>query len=308
MGKCVYAPGGSSLAEDELVYWLNGELVPKSEARVSVLDHGFLYGDGVFEGIRVYNNRVFKLHDHLVRLFDSAKFIDMDIGMTIEEVEAAVLKTLRANGMREAYIRLVVSRGVGDLGLDPRKCDRPTVVIITDKIALYPPEVYETGIELCIVATRRNLVEAVNARVKSLNYLNNILAKIEVNKAGLGEGIMLHENGLVCEATADNIFIVKGDRFITPPAYLGALEGITRNTILELAAQAGYGAGEAPFTRFELYSADEVFMTGTGAEIMPVIKIDGRSIGDGKPGKKTLEILAKYRELTRTDGPIVMEE
>ncbi len=296
------------MSDEELVYWLNGELVKKSEAKISVLDHGFLYGDGVFEGIRVYHNRVFKLNDHLLRLYDSAKFIDMEIPMTLEEMEAAVLKTLRANRMREAYIRMVVSRGVGDLGLDPRKCDKPTIVIITDKIALYPPESYETGIELCTVATRRNIVEAVNARVKSLNYLNNILAKIEVNKAGLGEGIMLHENGLVCEATADNIFIVKGDKFITPPAYLGALEGITRNTILELAEKAGYKALEQPFTRFEMYSADEVFMTGTGAEIMPVIAMDGRRIGDGKPGKKTLQILADYRELTKTDGPVVMED
>ncbi len=286
-----------------LVIYLNGEFVDEEEAKISVFDHGVLYGDGVFEGIRAYNGRVFRLSQHIDRLYESAKSILLDIGMTKEEMSEALLETLRRNNLRDAYIRLVVTRGKGDLGLDPRMCSKPTVFIIAAQIQLYPEELYEKGLEVVTVPTRRNIVEGVNPRIKSLNYLNNILAKIEANLAGVSEAILLNNDGYVTECTGDNIFIVKNGEVITPPPFLGILEGVTRNSILEIAEKLGYRTAEKVFTRHDLYVADECFLTGTAAEVVPVVKVDGRVIGeDGKPGKITATLIREFRKLTAVDG------
>ncbi|KUK35712.1 MAG: branched-chain amino acid aminotransferase [Clostridia bacterium] len=286
-----------------LVIYLNGEFVDEEEAKISVFDHGVLYGDGVFEGIRAYNGRVFRLRQHIDRLYESAKSILLDIGMTKEEMSEALLETLRRNNLRDAYIRLVVTRGKGDLGLDPRMCSKPTVFIIAAQIQLYPEELYEKGLEVVTVPTRRNIVEGVNPRIKSLNYLNNILAKIEANLAGVSEAILLNSEGYVTECTGDNIFIVKNGEVITPPPFLGILEGVTRNSILEIAEKLGYRTAEKVFTRHDLYVADECFLTGTAAEVVPVVKVDGRVIGeDGKPGKITATLIREFRKLTAVDG------
>ncbi|AFV12183.1 branched-chain-amino-acid aminotransferase IlvE [Thermacetogenium phaeum DSM 12270] len=286
-----------------LVIYLNGEFVDEEEAKISVFDHGVLYGDGVFEGIRAYNGRVFRLSQHIDRLYESAKSILLDIGMTKEEMSEALLETLRRNNLRDAYIRLVVTRGKGDLGLDPRMCSKPTVFIIAAQIQLYPEELYEKGLEVVTVPTRRNIVEGVNPRIKSLNYLNNILAKIEANLAGVSEAILLNNEGYVTECTGDNIFIVKNGEVITPPPFLGILEGVTRNSILEIAEKLGYRTAEKVFTRHDLYVADECFLTGTAAEVVPVVKVDGRVIGeDGKPGKITATLIREFRKLTAVDG------
>lgn len=286
-----------------LVIYLNGEFVDEEEAKISVFDHGVLYGDGVFEGIRAYNGRVFRLSQHIDRLYESAKSILLDIGMTKEEMSEALLETLRRNNLRDAYIRLVVTRGKGDLGLDPRMCSKPTVFIIAAQIQLYPEELYEKGLEVVTVPTRRNIVEGVNPRIKSLNYLNNILAKIEANLAGVSEAIFLNNEGYVTECTGDNIFIVKNGEVITPPPFLGILEGVTRNSILEIAEKLGYRTAEKVFTRHDLYVADECFLTGTAAEVVPVVKVDGRVIGeDGKPGKITATLIREFRKLTAVDG------
>ncbi|MEW6726444.1 branched-chain-amino-acid transaminase [Desulforudis sp. 1088] len=291
-----------------LIIYLDGEYVPEEKAVVSVFDHGYLYGDGVFEGIRAYHGRVFKLREHLVRLYESARAIMLTIPIGIDEMQEVVLETLRRNNLRDAYIRLVVSRGKGDLGLDPRKCPRPTIVCIAASIQLYPEEFYRKGLEVITAATRRNLVDAVNPRVKSLNYLNNIMAKIEGSLAGTLEAIMLNAEGYVSEATGDNIFIVKNNVLITPPAYLGILEGITRNTVMELAAIKGIRVMEQVFTRHDLYVADECFLTGTAAELIPVVKIDGRVVGDGNPGPVTLELLEDFRAMTKINGPEIFPE
>lgn len=291
-----------------LIIYLNGEFVPEERALVSVFDHGLLYGDGVFEGIRAYNNRVFKLKEHIVRLYESARAIDLKIPLSPEEMMEVVLETCRRNNLRDGYIRLVVTRGPGDLGLDPRKCHRPTVFCIAASIQLYPAELYEKGLELATVATRRNLPEACNPRVKSLNYLNNIYAKIEANLVGVPEAIMLSQEGYVTEATGDNIFIVKNGVLITPPPYLGILEGITRNTVMDLARERGIPVEEKVFTRFDIYNADECFLTGTAAEIIPAVKLDGRVIGSGRPGEITRELMLAFRELTKTDGPVIFPE
>lgn len=291
-----------------LIIYLNGKFVDEEEAKVSVFDHGLLYGDGVFEGIRAYNGRVFRLQEHIDRLYESAKSIMLDIGMSKEEMLEAVLETLRRNNLRDAYIRLVVTRGKGDLGLDPRKCPQPTVFIIAAQIQLYPEEMYENGLEVMTVPTRRNIVEGVNPRVKSLNYLNNVLAKIEANLAGVPEAIMLNNEGYVSECTGDNIFIVKNGEVITPPSHLGILEGVTRNVVLELAEKLGYPTAEKVFTRHDLYVADECFLTGTAAEIIPVVKVDGRVIGTGKPGEITRNLIREFRKLTETDGPEIYPE
>lgn len=291
-----------------LIVYLNGEFVPEEEAKVSVFDHGLLYGDGVFEGIRAYNGRVFRLREHLDRLYDSARSINLDIGLSKEEMLEVVLETVRRNRLRDAYIRLVVARGSGDLGLDPRKCKRPTIFCIAAHIELYPKELYEKGLELVTVATRRNLPEAINPRIKSLNYLNNILAKIEATLAGASEGLMLNQEGYVAEATGDNIFLVKNGVLITPPPYVGILEGITRNAVMELAARQGIEVREAVFTRHDVYTADECFLTGTAAEIIPVVKLDGRPIGQGRPGPVTKGLMRAFHELTRVEGePIYLE-
>ncbi|MFA0733658.1 MAG: hypothetical protein OGMRLDGQ_000158 [Candidatus Fervidibacter sp.] len=287
---------------EELLVWLNGELVPKSQAKVSVFDHGFLYGDGVFEGIRAYNGKVFMLDEHLDRLYDSAKSIWLTIPLTKEQMRDAILQTLRANKLRDAYIRVVVSRGEGDLGLDPRKCPKPNIVIITDRIELFPEELYERGIEMVTVSVRRNSPQALNPNIKSLNYLNNILAKIEAINAGKPEGLMLTLDGYVAEGTGENIFIVKRGELFTPPAYMGILKGITRQVVMKLAQEGGIPVHEAVLTLHDVYIADECFLTGTGAEIIPVVKLDGRVIGDGVPGPITKTLIQKFRQYTQQVG------
>ena len=283
--------------------YLNGQLVDKEKAVVSVFDHGLLYGDGVFEGIRAYNGRVFKLKEHLDRLWNSARAIMLDIHMTKKAMEEAVLATLKANRLRDAYIRLVVTRGEGDLGLDPRKCPKSTVFIITDKITLYPQELYENGLSVITSSIRRNIPEALNPCIKSLNYLNNVLAKAEASRVNSPEAIMLNREGYVAECTGDNIFLLKENALITPPTSAGALEGITRNVVMELAkAKLKLLVKEELFTPYHVYVADEVFLTGTAAEVIPVTEIDGRVIGDGKPGKITLRLIKEFRELTRLTG------
>jgi len=282
--------------------YVNGEFFPKEEAKISVFDHGFLYGDGVFEGIRAYDGRVFKLKEHIDRLYDGARGIMLDIPLTKEEMMEVVLETLRRNQLRDAYIRLVVSRGTGDLGLDPRKCQKPTIICIADKIVLYPEKLYVEGLEIITAATRRNRPEGVNAQMKSLNYLNNIMAKIEANLAGAPEALMLNTEDYVAECTGDNIFIVKKGVIITPPPYVGILVGITRNAIIDLAQKMGIPVEEKVFTRYEVFTADECFLSGTAAEAIPVVKVDGRPIGDGKPGPITKKIIEAFKELTKTEG------
>ena len=283
--------------------YINGKFYEKNEARISVFDHGLLYGDGVFEGIRSYSRLVFKLKEHIDRLFESARSIMLKIPLTKEELTKAVILTLKKNNLNDAYIRLVVTRGEGDLGLDPRKCNgNATVIIITDKIKLYPEELYKNGLKIVTVPTIRNLPEALNPQIKSLNYLNNILAKIEATNSGSDEAIMLDSLGYVAECTGDNIFIVKGKNLYTPPQCMGTLRGITRDTVLEIARKGKIPAHEHVITRHEVYISDECFLTGTAAEIIPVVMVDGRVIGDGKPGKLTSLLLKKFRETTRKEG------
>lgn len=282
-----------------LKVYINGKLVPKEEAMISVFDHGLLYGDGVFEGIRSYNGNIFKLTAHIDRLYDSAKALALNIPITKDEMKAAIKDTLKANNLKESYIRLVVTRGVGKLGLDPYKCDRPQIIIITDTIELYPKKFYDDGLEVVTVATVRNHPEAVDPRIKCLNYINNIMAKIEGLNAGAMEAIMLNRDGFVAECTGDNIFIVKEGIIYTPPAYAGILKGITRDVIIELALEKGIVVKEELFTRYDLYVADECFLSGTAAELVPVVKIDARPVGTGKPGKVTTDLLKSYQELTR---------
>lgn len=286
----------------ELQAYIDGKWYPKSEAKISIFDHGLLYGDGVFEGIRSYNCLIFKLREHLDRLYESAHTIMLEIPLSKEEITRAVVRTLEINRLANAYIRLVVTRGVGDLGLDPRKCRRPTTIIITDKIILYPDELYKNGLEIITVPTVRNLPEALNPQLKSLNYLNNIMAKIEASNAGYQEAIMLNFQGYVAECTGDNIFICKKGCLTTPPTYLGALKGITRNAIIELAQKERIPFEERVLTRHDLFNAEEVFLTGTAAEVIPVVKIDGRTIGASKPGRITLRLMKGFRKLTQTDG------
>ncbi|MFH0796254.1 MAG: branched-chain-amino-acid transaminase [Candidatus Omnitrophota bacterium] len=285
-----------------LLIYLDGKLVPEEKAKVSVFDHGLLYGDGIFEGIRAYNGQVFRLKEHIRRLYRSAQTIMLRIPVSPENLTAAILETLRANKLRDAYIRVVITRGKGDLGLDPRKCPKASYFIIASKIQLYPEELYEKGIDIITVSTRRTGVEMLTPGVKSLNYLNNILAKIEGNNAGVSEALLLNQEGLVLECTGDNIFLVQGKEILTPPLYLGILAGITRQAVLELALRAGLTSREAPFTRHDLFNADEVFLTGTAAEVIPVIRIDGRRVGKGVPGFYTKKLMALFRELTRRDG------
>jgi branched-chain amino acid aminotransferase len=282
--------------------YINGKLYPKDEAKVSVFDHGLLYGDGVFEGIRCYNGNVFKLSEHIDRLYDSAKAISMEIKLTRDELKDAVINTLKANNLKDSYIRLVVTRGVGKLGLNPFLCSESQVIIITDFIQLYSEELYEKGLDAIIVPTIRNHSAALNPNVKSLNYLNNIMAKIECINAGATEGLMLNKDGYVAEGTGDNIFIVKDEEILTPPTTAGILIGITRNVVIELANEAGTTVKEEQLTRDDLYNADECFLTGTAAEIIPVVKLDGRKIASGTPGKVTLSLLRKYQELTQSSA------
>src|SRR5215469_7435398 len=282
--------------------YIDGKFYSERDAKVSVFDHGFLYGDGVFEGIRAYHGRVFKLKEHIDRLFYSAKAILLEIPMSHQKMSEAVIEACRVNRIRDGYIRLVVTRGVGTLGLNPKSCKKPSTVIIAGKIQVYPPEVYARGIDIVTVPTTRNLHSALNPAIKSLNYLNNILAKIEANNAGCQNGLMLNAEGFVSECTVDNVFIIKNGDLFTPPLSAGALYGITRQTVIEIAVKNGIKVTEPNLTRYDLYNADECFLTGTGAEIMPVIKIDGRVIGTGKPGSLTRKLVQEYRALTATSG------
>ena len=283
--------------------YINGKFYEKNDAKISVFDHGLLYGDGVFEGIRSYNRLVFKLKEHTDRLFESARSIMLNVPLTKEQVMRAVTLTLKENSLKDAYIRLVVTRGEGDLGLDPRKCHGgPTVIIIADKINLYPEKFYKNGMEIITVPTIRNLPEALNPQIKSLNYLNNILAKIEATNVGYEEAIMLDSLGYVAECTGDNIFIVKSNHLYTPPQCMGTLRGITRDTVLEIARKTRVSVHEHVLTRHEVYISDECFLTGTAAEIIPVVKVDGRVIGSGKPGKLTLSLMKKFKEVTKKEG------
>jgi branched-chain amino acid aminotransferase len=283
--------------------YINGKFCSKDDAKISVFDHGLLYGDGVFEGIRAYGRLVFKLKEHVDRLYESAHTLMLQMCMTRQQMMKAVVDTLKANGLDDAYIRLIVTRGEGDLGLDPRKCEgRTTTIIIADKIKLYPEEFYRKGLSIITVPTVRNLPEALNPQIKSLNYLNNILAKMEAINSGCDEAIMLDSLGYVAECTGDNIFIVKKGHLYTPPQCMGTLRGITRDAVIEISAKMKNPAHEHVITRHEVYNADECFLTGTAAEIVPVVKIDGRPIGNGKPGVLTKKLTEKFRALTKTDG------
>jgi branched-chain amino acid aminotransferase len=281
---------------------IDGKLVPKDEAKISVFDHGYLYGDGVFEGIRVYSGNIFRLEPHLDRLYESAQTLALAIPLTKAEMSQAVVDTVAANGLRDAYVRLVVSRGYGDLGIDPGNCKRPTVVIIVSNIAIYAEESYTKGIKLITSSIRRIPAQCLDPRVKSLNYLNNILAKLEARQAGAPEAVMLNLSGCVAECTADNIFAVKGGELFTPDLIQGALGGVTRGAVLELAREAGLATHECAMGMHDLYNADECFLTGTGAEVVPVVRIDGRQIGTGEPGPVTRHMLVSYRDLRVQDG------
>ena len=283
-----------------LKVYVNGKLVDKDEATVSVYDHGLLYGDGVFEGIRSYGGKVFRLEEHLDRLWYSAKAIWLEIPITKDQMGAAIEETLAKNGIEDGYIRVVVTRGCGTLGLDPDKCSDPQVIIITDYISLYPDEVYEKGLEIITVSTVRNHPAALSPRIKSLNYLNNILAKIEGKQAGCVEALMLNHKGEVAECTGDNIFLARNGTLLTPPNEAGILEGITRAAVIELARQSGIEVCEVPLTKHDVYIADECFLTGTAAEVVPVVKVDSRTIGDGTPGPITRKLAERFRKLTRS--------
>lgn len=283
--------------------FVNGKIVDKKDANVSVFDHGLLYGDGVFEGIRSYNGLIFKLDEHIERLFESAHSIMLNVPMSSKKLKKAIIETLKANKLKDAYIRLVLTRGEGDLGLDPRKCKgNETVIIITDKIALYPEEYYKNGLEIITVPTVRNLPEALNPQIKSLNYLNNILAKTEAINAGYPEAIMLDSLGYVAECTGDNLFIVKRNNLYTPPQCMGSLRGITRDVVLNLAKKSDIPTHEHVITRHETYISDECFLTGTAAEVVPVVKIDGRTIGNGKPGSVTKNLMEEFAKTTKAEG------
>lgn len=284
------------------VVYLNGELVPQEDAKVTVYDHGLLYGDGAFEGIRVYSGRVFKLHEHIARLYRSAHAMTISLPLTAEEMAGAVLSTLRANEISDGYVRITVTRGVG-LGLDPRVCKTATVIVMTDKLSLYPEEMYRNGLHVVTVSTRVPPAQCLEPRIKSLGkYVSNIQAKIEANRMGAGEGLMLNIEGYVAEATGDNIFIVRDGSILTPPPHAGILEGITRNTVMGLARDMGIEVEERLFTLYDVYTADECFLTGTAAEVIPMVKLDGRTLGVGRPGETTNRLIESFRTLTRTEG------
>lgn len=287
--------------------YIDGKYYDQRNARISVFDHGLLYGDGIFEGIRAYNGRVFKLKEHIDRLFCSAKSILLNLPMAHADIMTAIVETCRRNKLRDGYIRLVVTRGPGTLGLNPNRCKNPSVIIIAGKIQLYPPELYRQGMDIVTVPTTRNLHSALNPAIKSLNYLNNIMAKIEANNAGCEEAVMLNAEGFVAECTGDNIFIVKEGQLLTPPLAAGALYGITRRVVMDLAAQAGLKVSESDLTRYDLFNANECFLTGTAAELMPVVKIDGRVIGTGTPGPVTGNLMTQYHALTKASGQPIYE-
>ena len=282
--------------------WIDGTFYEKAEAKVSVFDHGLLYGDGVFEGIRAYNGRIFRLAQHLDRLYASAKAIWLQVPIPLAEMAKVCEETVRINALEDAYIRLIVTRGVGDLGLDPRKCARATVICIADRIALFPAEVYGRGLTMMTAATPVHHREGVSPRIKSLNYLAHILAKVEAIAAGADEALMLEAGSGVSEGVGENVFCVRSRTLVTPPAYAGILRGITRDTVLEIAAAAGYTVRESNLTRYELFTSDEMFLTGTAAEIVGVVKLDGRVIGDGKVGTVTRDLAARFKELVAREG------
>jgi len=281
------------MVEKENHVYIDGRFLPRSEAKISVYDHGLLYGDGVFEGIRAYNGRVFKLEEHIKRLYHSANSIELNIPMSQEDMKKTILKTIGMNGLKDAYVRVVVTRGVGDLGLDPRKCPKPSIIIIADRITLWK----EKSLKAITASTRRNAVTALNSMIKSLNYLNNILAKLEANRANVSEAIMLNQQGLVCEGTGDNIFIVKNRVIATPPTSANILVGVTRGAVVELASKEGLKVEQRDITIHELYNADEAFFTGTAAEVMPLVEVDGRRIGDGETGPITRKLMERFNEI-----------
>ena len=285
------------MLERELLVYIDGQYYPKSQAKVSVFDHGLLYGDGVFEGIRAYGGSVFKLKEHVDRLYRSAHMLMLEIPITKEQMIQAVVETLRRNNLRDSYIRLIVTRGVGDLGLDPRKCPKPTIIIITDTISLHKGGAKEDGVTAMLSWVKRDPVDATSHEIKSLNYLNSILAKIEANIAGVDEAICLDKNGCVCEGVAENIFILKKDKIFTPPSYTGALPGITAEEVMKLAQKLGYEVKERNITPFELFNAEEVFFTGTAAEVVPVREINKRTINSGKPGSVTKRLMEEFAKL-----------
>jgi branched-chain amino acid aminotransferase len=296
-------PGASAARPDstaDFKIWINGTLYAKQDAKISVYDHGLLYGDGVFEGLRSYGGKVFRLEGHLDRLWDSAKAILLEIPLTRQALTEAIDATLKANGLNDGYIRLVVTRGAGTLGLDPNRTSNPQVIIITDYIAVYPEELYSTGLNIITASSLRNHPGALSPRIKSLNYLNNILAKIEGQQAGCLEALMLNHKGEVAECTADNIFLVRDGVILTPPTDAGILEGITRDAVIELARTAGYEVREVSLTRHDVYIADEVFLTGTAVEVIGVVKVDNRKIGTGAPGPITKELKEKFYKLARS--------
>jgi branched-chain amino acid aminotransferase len=300
--KPMETSSGKAGAVKQATIYIDGKFYPETEAKVSVFDHGLLYGDGVFEGIRFYNGRVFRLEEHLERLWDSARSICLEVPMSREEMTEALLDTIRRNDLRDGYIRLVLTRGVGNLGLNPAQCKRPSVIIIVALVALYSAEAYEKGLTVVTCATRRTNPAALNPAVKSLNYLNNVMARIEANLAGADEALMLNDQGNVAECTADNLFVIKHGEIFTPPISAGALRGITRSVVFEIAAELGIKLTETDLTRHDVFVADECFLTGTAAEVIPVIKADGRSIGTGKPGPICARMIARFREITRQTG------
>jgi branched-chain amino acid aminotransferase len=282
-----------------LKIYIDGKLYDKENAKISVYDHGLLYGDGVFEGMRSYGGRVFRLAEHIDRLWDSAKAIWLEIPMTKAEMTKAVNDTLATNEIKDGYVRLVVTRGVGTLGLDPNKCARPSIIIIADHIALYPEELYEKGLTIVTSSVPRTAAAALSPRIKSLNYLNNILAKIEGMQAGCIEALMLNQKGEIAECSGDNIFLVHGGRISTPPLDAGILEGITRDAVIEVAREAGIEVREVALTKYDAYVADEIFLTGSAAEVIAVVKLDGRTIGNGKPGPITHDLTVRFKKLAR---------
>ncbi len=293
--------------KDAKIY-IDGRFYSEADAKVSVFDHGLLYGDGIFEGIRFYNGRVFRLGEHLDRLWDSARSICLEIPLTKQNMTEAVLETIRQNHMRDGYIRLLVTRGIGNLGLNPKQCKTPSVIIIAAAIALYHENMYRKGLTVVTCATRRCNPGALNPAVKSLNYLNNVMARIEADLAGADEALMLNDAGNIAECTADNIFVIKRGQIVTPPVTAGALRGITRSVVFEIAAELGFKTLKADITRHDVFAADESFLTGTAAEIIPVVKVDGRSIGNGKPGSVTTRIMARFREMTRETGTPIFDQ
>lgn len=287
--------------------YIDGKFYPSEEAKISVWDHGLLYGDGIFEGIRIYGDRVFRLDEHLKRLYDSARSIALKMPLSRNELKGVTLECCRRNKMPDGYIRIIVTRGYGDLGIDPRKCARASLIVIVDKISLFPAESYEKGLRIITAATRKHSPAALSPRIKSLNYLNNIMAKLEALHAGVPEAVMLNAEGYVTEGTGDNIFIVSEGILKTPPVFIGILEGVTRNVVLDLAKELGIPSEEDKLVTHDLYTADEVFLTGTAAELVPVVEIDGRPIGEGRPGNIFTRLKEAFKKLTSLEGDFIIE-